>query len=950
MTPQLFRTSHQGFDEERMNTNALPPYASAVATTSFLRGSAAAVANGESAGEWVNVVLHRSNPTALWGIGFSLFHHHYGMKSTADLHSARILIVGHYQHELAQPAGSQHVPLPAECFSNVNHPSPAAWCVPVLKGNTTLASPWNPFQQQVALWTLILQHRQLPSANLRVGDWILAIQGTPLGQFSPPTLACITNYVRSYSDSTLRLLVYRPKQREVPQQWKATARQDALTGIQQQRFSADRCDYYVQCCTAYRAFQYYRDYFLQQPPRPIRPELLYPPPTFPTLSIGFSPPTTNFHGGPCASVVTPPTPVRIPSSVTGKKRANDGAPHESYKRAKCLFPPSRSDASVSHRNELFGNIPFDDDGIDRELALGWDMDVDRTSLFVAQSGRFGQWLQNRKSKWRADHGTWRIISLCAVPNEFLFSQRIKHMGVAVVGQSSPQPGRDVSDGSRNPLFTNATTGKNLAFCDNRSWDDENYDPDEGNRFNALFFAPIPLSPPEGFVQDWLRVRQAQWRKKWGVNLRTAEIDANCRAHGSFIQSRLCDASSEAGELHAHCPDLIERWILNDVVRVDYWTHQGYPTWDNWLSFSKHRWRSRYSWRHKERRTLKQVCTMQVSLHTNDFDVWLNARRSQWRLQRRQRLRQNLSDDQQHHADVELDQVGRRSATTEGLDDFESPRTNLPLCGQPLPSNAELELLDELLQEQENESRRQMEARRSRKPLDLLLIFDSALGCPDDVVVHLLQYFPSTEYGRLLALNRKLRAALSSRDGVWKRLCPSHWTLPRRPRKPWHVLFLSRLREDTLAKTKRCDDLLLSAVSILFKGDNLHQLEKVVTAAENEGRFDVNYCSGVVCERNSLLNLAVIYQRHKVVKWLVETKGADIESSDRGHFTPLLNAAWAGDRYLVRFLMQRGSNRNQVGTCHYTKPLASLDFKGHTADGWAEKRGHHDIALLIRSGL
>lgn len=110
------------------------------------------------------------------------------------------------------------------------------------------------------------------------------------------------------------------------------------------------------------------------------------------------------------------------------------------------------------------------------------------------------------------------------------------------------------------------------------------------------------------------------------------------------------------------------------------------------------------------------------------------------------------------------------------------------------------------------------------------------------------------------------------------------------------------------------------------------------------------CGIVVCERNSILNLAVIHKRHKIVKWLVDCKQADIESSDRGNFSPLLNAAWAGDRHLVRFLLQKGADRSKKGKFHYTKPLASSDFEGHTAAEWAEKRGHDDVASLIRLGL
>jgi hypothetical protein len=83
---------------------------------------------------------------------------------------------------------------------------------------------------------------------------------------------------------------------------------------------------------------------------------------------------------------------------------------------------------------------------------------------------------------------------------------------------------------------------------------------------------------------------------------------------------------------------------------------------------------------------------------------------------------------------------------------------------------------------------------------------------------------------------------------------------------------------------------------------------------------------------------------------VETMKADIETYDRGGFTPLLNAAWAGDRYLVRYFLSAGANRAHIGTCHYTKPLAAPDFAGLNAAGWARKQGHDGIAKLIELGL
>lgn len=238
----------------------------------------------------------------------------------------------------------------------------------------------------------------------------------------------------------------------------------------------------------------------------------------------------------------------------------------------------------------------------------------------------------------------------------------------------------------------------------------------------------------------------------------------------------------------------------------------------------------------------------------------------------------------------------------------------------------------------------------RELVDISFLFFSAFGAPDDLVVHCLGFLEPTEYGKLLCINKKYANALKSREEVWRLLCPHHWILPRRPRKPWHELYFHRLAVEYRNSQKRWDDLLVKCSNELFKGDHLQKIEKWVSEAEKDFGFTVNYVSPVVCERNSLLNLAVIYRRHKVVRWLVDQKCADIESYDRGHFTALLNAAWAGDRQLVRFLMQRGANRSKIGLNHYTKGLAHPDFMGLTAEGWARIQGHAEIAELIRLGL
>ena len=83
--------------------------------------------------------------------------------------------------------------------------------------------------------------------------------------------------------------------------------------------------------------------------------------------------------------------------------------------------------------------------------------------------------------------------------------------------------------------------------------------------------------------------------------------------------------------------------------------------------------------------------------------------------------------------------------------------------------------------------------------------------------------------------------------------------------------------------------------------------------------------------------------------------ADLESEDRGGFTPIINAAYAGDKYLVRYLMAKGVDCTKRGKSHYTMPLVRRDiaveeFEGLTAEGWARRKGFNEIADLIGLGL
>ena len=61
-------------------------------------------------------------------------------------------------------------------------------------------------------------------------------------------------------------------------------------------------------------------------------------------------------------------------------------------------------------------------------------------------------------------------------------------------------------------------------------------------------------------------------------------------------------------------------------------------------------------------------------------------------------------------------------------------------------------------------------------------------------------------------------------------------------------------------------------------------------------------------------------------------------------------AWNGDKYLVRYLLGKGADRKKIGTFHSSKGIASKEFDGMNAEGWARERGHSDVADLINIGL
>jgi hypothetical protein len=406
---------------------------------------------------------------------------------------------------------------------------------------------------------------------------------------------------------------------------------------------------------------------------------------------------------------------------------------------------------------------------------------------------------------------------------------------------------------------------------------------------------------------------------------------------------------EDGESNAVVHDF---WLVNDK----------YDSFHSWHATSKAKWARSYSW-HKTRRddfqmkcekevhfpTVTTAATL-VDAHTSSntlvkFENWLGVRKNQWRVERRkrQRLLRAVDTTTPHTTTI------TNSSSTISVNVNNNSKMQLTTS---FGVNINDMYIDDMLQDQEHHASLDGRASNSsyHQPIDISWIFDSQLGAPDDVIANLMTYLNPCDHGSLLCLSSTTNTLFKQRNDMWRTLFPSHWIVPRRPRQSWCTMYITKIRAEELITRKRSETILLKANIIIDKGDQLHKLEKLICKAIKDFDFSINYTSGVVLECNSILNLSVIARRHKITKWLIETMGADIETFDRGRFTPLMNAAWNGDKYITRYLLSKKCDRTKIGYYHSSKGIAPPSFEGLTAEGWACNRGHEDVAELIHLGL
>ena len=486
---------------------------------------------------------------------------------------------------------------------------------------------------------------------------------------------------------------------------------------------------------------------------------------------------------------------------------------------------------------------------------------------------------------------------------------------------------------------------------------------------------------ENFGQ-WLTKRRRTWRRRlFPVYRRMEEFGLE-----EFGLKNAGDDGNEDGEDVTGNVGEEDGAAAAITTRNDFWTLQGYASFDAWQAARKAGWASTYSWHRAKRRKIEQslledtvvgLPSHGAGCSADEFDRWLGVRKNQWRLLTRKRQRQRAeevaeqsaammvvvgtrttkkprSNSSESHGDSSTGSASISSSPRHGLKSPNSvlhsviPRpSRLPLAPPPGRSTStEIRLIDSIIEEEERKRQKLAE----RDPLDIRFIFDSSLGCPDDAVLNIFNFLPMSMHWTFLCVSHTTSMQIRQREYLWKTICPSRWNLPRRPRVPWYKLYLTKIRTEEETARKQSDEVLLKAAPMIFKADKLNQIQKLIKASRKKFEFDVNYCSGVVCERNSLLNLAVINRRHKIAKWLLEECGANVETVDRGNFSPLLNAAWNGDRSMVRYLLIRGANRKLIGKYHSSGGICPVDFQGHNAEGWARERGHTAVADLIRLGL
>ena len=266
-----------------------------------------------------------------------------------------------------------------------------------------------------------------------------------------------------------------------------------------------------------------------------------------------------------------------------------------------------------------------------------------------------------------------------------------------------------------------------------------------------------MAPVDDFP-SWLKKRKESWRSTYKVHKHENDILGD-GDDDIYIDRELCDVSQ------------------------DFWTHQGFQSFNEWLQQRKERWKIGYKvYRHK-RQKIQQECEEVV--HLNDpsvsgFNHWLRIRKNQWKVMRRKRQRQREEvGEEVMDIDTAKEQASALSSPGEACistckSPIFSPHHDSGDRRKRLKVSVDIDMacIDAILEEEE----RQRKARAERPPVDISFLFDSDKMCPDDVVVHCFEFLDRKEHSKLLCINKETSTSLKTREEVWRQLCPSHWIL------------------------------------------------------------------------------------------------------------------------------------------------------------------------------
>ena len=303
-------------------------------------------------------------------------------------------------------------------------------------------------------------------------------------------------------------------------------------------------------------------------------------------------------------------------------------------------------------------------------------------------------------------------------------------------------------------------GKPIPYCDNND-----FNPDDGRRFRQFVTRDVRSS-----FDDWLKQRKMKWRKS---------------RKGLYLTETGTSFTGQEDE--------------STLVPHDFWLLRGYESFDDWILASKAKWRRSYSWHKKKRMKMQTETEREVHFPSTEliashgpnqilmdqFNDWLGVRKQQWRITRRRRQLQRGDSTEKNVTCTTNDAASSCKSEGSVVDNAAFDHAKTPQSSPPRRRTSALNdtmIIDELLEDQQCQET-QMEIDHS-PPLDIGWIFDSEIGCPDDVVVLLMSFLNPSDHGNLLCLSWASNYSFKKRDAVWQSLCPKHWILPRRPRKSW----------------------------------------------------------------------------------------------------------------------------------------------------------------------